>query len=471
MKRRLLYFILFICTFLFNINAFALSDDSFQNGILLDVGRRYYTVEEIKKYIDALGNEDNTFLQLHLTDDENVGIENTYLDQTKEKALVKEGNVYINPKTNKAFLTYDQITEIMDYCKSKNVEFIPEIDVPAHMTGFFTLARLKFGDEFVNKFAKGTGSESGNIDIVAPEGDAFIFKIFDEYTAFFKDCKYIHIGFDEYTYRIDEKADYISKLFNYLDNKGFIVRMWNDSLTKNNIEKISNKIEVTYWDYYGSNYATVDDLEEKGFKVIMTNSYYLFFVPSVANTNKADLEYTVNDILNNWDINKWDRNVNSKLNSVDNVIGNFVCLWSENSAGVEDEVIRNQVIAMFKAMIKKTKHIRPTKYNIKDNENIVIQEKEYYLKDDVVEFTVKEKDGYEIESVKINNEKVSYTLEDGKYKFNMPNSDVEIIVEYKKNVGTIIPPNTIDYIYTYYLVSIISTLLLIFGYRKLKYTK
>lgn len=41
--------------------------------------------------------------------------------------------------------------------------------------------------------------------------------------------------------------------------------MWNDSLTKNNIEKISNKIEATYWDYYGSNYATVDDLEEKGY--------------------------------------------------------------------------------------------------------------------------------------------------------------------------------------------------------------
>lgn len=92
----------------------------------------------------------------------------------------------------------------------------------------------------------------------------------------------------------------------------------------------------------------------------MTNSYYLFFVPSVANTNEADLKYTVNDILNNWDINKWDRNVDSKLNSIDNVIGNFVCLWSENSAGVEDEVIRNQVIAMFKAMIRKTKHIRPT---------------------------------------------------------------------------------------------------------------
>ena len=43
--------------------------------------------------------------------------------------------------------------ELFEYAKSKNVEFIPEIDVPAHMTGSFTLARLKFGDEFVNKFA------------------------------------------------------------------------------------------------------------------------------------------------------------------------------------------------------------------------------------------------------------------------------------------------------------------------------
>lgn len=34
------------------------------------------------------------------------------------------------------------------------------------MIGFFNLARIKFGDEYVNKFAKGTGGESGNIDML-----------------------------------------------------------------------------------------------------------------------------------------------------------------------------------------------------------------------------------------------------------------------------------------------------------------
>ena len=109
---------------------------------MLDVARRYYPVTEIKKYIDALSAHENSTLQLHFTDDENVGIECAYLDQTVENATFADG-VYTNPATGRNFLSYAQVRELMDYADSKNVTFVPEIDMPAHMKGFFDLAEIK----------------------------------------------------------------------------------------------------------------------------------------------------------------------------------------------------------------------------------------------------------------------------------------------------------------------------------------
>ena len=339
-----------------------------ESVILLDVARRYYTVEEIKKYIDALSNNDNSTLQLHLTDDENVGIECTFLDQTKENATVSDG-IYTNPVTGKKFLTYDQITELMNYAKEKNVNFVPEIDVPAHMKGFFTLAINKFGIDYVKHgydwdnpsnsgIAWGSGDEEGNLDIMSPNAKPFVKNLLDEYTEYFKECKYFHIGFDEYTFRPEMKIEYANKLYDYLSNKGFIVRMWSDAITKDNISDLNNNIQITYWgwkddDITTTNYATVPDLQEKGFKILITNKYYLFFVPNPSYIGDNDLARSINNIDNDWELERWNYNFTSNLENHDNILGGMVCTWGENSTGVTDSIITSHTINMYNAMFKK----------------------------------------------------------------------------------------------------------------------
>ena len=154
-----------------------------ESAIMLDVARRYYPVSEIKQYIDALSAHQHSSIQMHFTDDENVGIECTYLDQTAENATVENG-VYTNPATGRSFLTYAQVRELMDYADSKGVTFVPEIEMPAHMKGFFDLAEIKFGYDAVrsheNGFAWGTGDEIGNIDIVRQQGKNFILALYVE---------------------------------------------------------------------------------------------------------------------------------------------------------------------------------------------------------------------------------------------------------------------------------------------------
>ena len=75
-----------------------------QSGISIDCARRYYTVEEIKHYIDILSANNNSFLQLHLSDNENVGIECETLGQIVEYARLNSDGSYTNIQTQKKFL-------------------------------------------------------------------------------------------------------------------------------------------------------------------------------------------------------------------------------------------------------------------------------------------------------------------------------------------------------------------------------
>ena len=341
MKKILL---LFIISFIFIPRVCALQiieETHMESIIMLDVARRYYPVDEIKKYIDALSIHDNSTLQLHLTDDENVGIECRYLDQTKENATIDNG-IYTNPVTNKQFLTYDQINELIRYAKEKNVNFIPEIDIPAHMRGFFTLAENKFGVDYVKHpydwdnpensgIAWGTGDEVGNLDIMSPNAKPFVKNLLDEYTEAFKDCNTFHMGFDEYTFRPEMKIDYANEIYTYLSNKGFKVRMWSDAITKDNINDLNNNIEITYWgwkeaDILETNYATVPDLQEKGFKTIITNKYYLFFVPNINHIGEDDLNRSISNIDNDWKLEKWNYNFSSDLDNHNNILGAMICV-------------------------------------------------------------------------------------------------------------------------------------------------
>lgn len=335
-------------------------EENSESSIMLDVARRYYTVDEIKKYIDALAVNANSSIQIHFTDDENVGIECAYLDQTAENATFADG-VYTNPATGRNFLSYGQVRELMDYADSKNVTFVPEIDMPAHMKGFFDLAEIKFGYEAVRSheygFAWGTGDEIGNIDIVRQQGKNFIYALYDEYTDFFSDRKYFHMGFDEYTFRIDEKIDFINEIYEYLAAKGFTVRMWSDAVTKTNISQLNNNIEIVYWGWWDDvtnyDYATVPDFQEAGFKLLITNRFYLFFVPYLPYMTDEINEHTIRDIEENWELESWNYNFPSTLENHDNITGGMVCIWGENSAGVEDEAIRKQGVAMYNAMFPK----------------------------------------------------------------------------------------------------------------------
>ncbi len=331
-------------------------------GITLDVSNRYYSVSDIKKYIDLTKKSGKGYVQLHFTGDKNVGIECRYLGQTANKRY-RHGSRYYNPKTNRSFLTRTQIRQILKYAKKKKVEIIPEIDMPGHMGGFEKLYRLKYRKTNYRIFNR---DYEGELAIGNKAAMNFAMSVYKEYTTLFKGCRYFHIGCDEFWSGTPKRnAAYINKIARYIKKKGFKVWIWNDLFEKTNMKTIDHDVTVTYWSIDGDTEnkaeknarrkvrASFPALRTEGFKLLNYNSYYLYYTPSKKNTNSKAAKYAVDDAAKNWSLLTWDSDSGRRDRSAKNILGACVSIWGEDSKGVSNKKIYDQIDDLYLCVRKK----------------------------------------------------------------------------------------------------------------------
>lgn len=365
MKKIALY--LFFLIFLyFVLPTTSLSATEISVGMNLDCARAYFSPKEIKAYIDYLSKFKNSFLQLHFTDNENVGLVCETLGQTVENAfLTKKG--YKNAKTDTYFLSKKEITSLLSYAKKKRVEIIPEISSPSHVGGFFRLASFKFKEEYLNNIFKTSTREHIELNLSKKETKPFMEKLYEEYASLFSSCKYFHIGGDEVFFSTEkETLSHLNHITAFLKKKGFVVRLWNDSLSKKSIQRLDKSLQITYWSLDGDTQnphlkrerrkhrASFLDFQKFGFKVLNYNSYYLYYVPSKENSDKKNLDYMVSDLRKNWNLQKWD-GTSSSLAKRKNLIGTCISIWMEDAKGVSKKLILKQSKRLFKEMINAIK--------------------------------------------------------------------------------------------------------------------
>lgn len=342
---------------------------SYMAGITLDVSNRYYSVKEIEQYISLASGSKRGYVQLHFSGDRNLGVECSYLKQTATKKYCKNGGEFYNPSTGKSFLSKKQISSILKFAKKKNVEIVPEIDMPGHMGGFYKLYVKAYG----KKSAKNIFNDDydGELRIGNKNAIAFAKKIYSEYATLFKGCKYFHIGCDEFWSRsCKANAGYINTISKYMQNKGFSVWAWNDLFEKKNISSINKKIWVTYWSYDGDasskkvknerrkKRASFPELQKAGFRIINYNSYYLYYCPTRGNTTDATAEYIKNDAKKNWSLTFWDSDSGTRTKSGKGIVGAAVSIWGEDSAGAKNSKIYSTVKGLYIVVIKKTHSAR-----------------------------------------------------------------------------------------------------------------
>ncbi|MEP6732113.1 MAG: beta-N-acetylhexosaminidase [bacterium] len=96
-------------------------------GAMLDVGRHFFTVKEVKQYIDLLALYKLNVLHLHLSDDQGWRIE----IKSRPELTAVGGSTQVAGGPG-GFYTQAEYADIIRYARDRYVLIVPEIDMPGH---------------------------------------------------------------------------------------------------------------------------------------------------------------------------------------------------------------------------------------------------------------------------------------------------------------------------------------------------
>lgn len=108
-------------------------------GMHLDVARHFFTVDEVKKYIDYLAMYKFNTFHWHLTDDQGWRIEIKKYPKLTEIGAWRNGSMIgkysdntFDDKRYGGFYTQEQIKEVVKYATERHITVVPEIEMPGH---------------------------------------------------------------------------------------------------------------------------------------------------------------------------------------------------------------------------------------------------------------------------------------------------------------------------------------------------
>ncbi|MGT2907721.1 family 20 glycosylhydrolase [Streptococcus dentiloxodontae] len=347
------------------------------NGVNLDIARKFYSPQAIKLLINQVSENGGSYIQLHLSDNENVAIELEALGQTEEQSEIRDG-IHYNRKTNQPFLTKKEMTKLIQFANEKGIKLIPDFDTPGHFEAAAQLLRIN-RSEIAKQVLDGD-----QLAYETQEGLAFARELYGELAKIFAGQQALVIGGDEFD--DDQKASnpayvhYVNTLSNHLAKQGIVTRIWNDTVLKKDLANLKREhLQIIYWSLNGDandknsdwdqevnryrrkNRTTLTELEQAGFDIINANSYYLYSVPKQTNLSdlQENLEEEVSDTLNYWEPEMWNgiayptNEAPSNRSQTKYLIGSLYSIWGEEAQGLSDIELIKAYEPAIKAFFKR----------------------------------------------------------------------------------------------------------------------
>ena len=178
-------------------------------GLLLDVSRHFFTLDQVKKLIDEMVIYKFNLLHLHLSDDQGWRVEIKKLPELTRVGAWRVPRTGLwwdrqPPQDGEAatyggFYTQEQIRELVAYASARHVNILPEIDVPGHSLSaiaaypYLSCTRLPYK---VNPGSKFFGIDDDALCAGRDSTFEFLNIVFTEIAGLFP-FEYIHIGGDE----------------------------------------------------------------------------------------------------------------------------------------------------------------------------------------------------------------------------------------------------------------------------------
>ena len=164
-------------------------------AIMIDPARHFIPVDDVKFFIDQMARFKFNVLQIHLTDDQGWRIEiKSHPKLTAVGSQRKPGAGDQGPENG--YYTQEQMRDIIAYAAQRNIEVIPELDIPGHSVAILA-AYPQLGCPFRQNETKALGNTTNMMLCAACEEVYTVYNdIIKEIAALFP-SQHIHLGGDE----------------------------------------------------------------------------------------------------------------------------------------------------------------------------------------------------------------------------------------------------------------------------------
>ena len=330
--------------------------------ISIDAGRKYFTLDQLKRIVDKaselgysdihllLGNDGLRFLLDDMTITANG---KTYASDDVKNAII-EGTKSYYDDPNGTTLNQAEITELIQYAKDKGIGLIPAINSPGHMDAML-VAMEKLG--IANPQANFDKVSKTTMDLENEEAMNFTKALIGKYMDFFAGkTKIFNYGTDEYAndatnaqgwyylkwYGLYGKfAEYANSLAAMAKEKGLQPMAFNDGFyyeDKDDVE-FDKDVIISYWSkgWWGYNLASPQYLASKGYKFLNTNGDWYYILGQKPEDGGGFLKKAIE----NTEKTPFNQLASTKYPEVDlPTVGSMLAIWADRpSAEYKEEEI------------------------------------------------------------------------------------------------------------------------------------
>jgi hexosaminidase len=290
-------------------------------GVMLDVARHFFQVDDVKRYIDLIALYKMNVLHLHLSDDQGWRIE-----IRKWPKLTSIGGSTQVGGGKGGFYTQEQYTEIVNYAAERFITVIPEIDMPGHTNAALASYPELNCNGVATKLYTGTKVGFSTLCTGKEITYQFIADVFGELAAL-TPGPYMHIGGDESNVtKPEDYIPFINRMQEIVGSFGKKVIGWDEIA----LSTLKPNTFVQYWAKAENALKGV----RQGAKVIMSPSANAYLDMKYDSSTKLGLNwagYIETDKGYNWDPATLVQGIGKE-----NILGIEAPLWTETVTNMNE---------------------------------------------------------------------------------------------------------------------------------------
>jgi hexosaminidase len=345
-------------------------------GMHLDCARQFYSIKRIKRLMDYMCFFKLNRFHWHLTDNEAWRVELECYPNLTNQGAFRGYNEKIPPfygtgyNKSGGYYSRSEIEELTKYAKQRNIEIMPEIDLPAHS---WTLLEImpELKDSSSNVISEDVGNYPNNtINPALGETHNFLKNILEELSEIFS-FNIIHVGVDERPKEswegspkvirymqennissFDELQDvYMNNIISILKNTNKLTAAWNEAAlpphndigSSGSSGKVDKSCIIFAWEHEDIGLMSA----KKGFKTVLCPGHKTYF-DMAHNNSTYERGICWASTIEVKDVFEWKPLQSYNSDDAVNILGIQAQLWSETITNEDyfDEMVNPRLATL-----------------------------------------------------------------------------------------------------------------------------